>query len=59
MSAEVWIWPTASVAGIRTARKLSRGKLQSHRWSLSVEFDPKPTLRRCCRRGGAASKINS
>ena len=32
--------PTASVAGIRTARKLSRVKLPSHRWSLSVEFDP-------------------
>src|SRR6516225_11878020 len=32
--------PTASVAGTRTARKLSRGKLSSHRWSLTVEFDP-------------------
>jgi hypothetical protein len=36
--------PTASVAGIRTARKLSQGKLPSHRWSLTVEFDPKPPV---------------
>ena len=31
--------PTVSVAGTRTARKLSRGKLLSRRWSLTVEFD--------------------
>ena len=36
--------PTASVAGTRTARKLSRGKLPSHRWSLTVEFDPLLTV---------------
>ena len=38
------IGPTASVAGIRTARKLSRGKLPSRRWSLTVEFDPLLTV---------------